>query len=114
MIKQLWSVCNNEPLLKLNIFLISFWSVCNHEALLNLNIFLTASVTTLSKRSSVDGASCRGARPPGLEPGRAQKKSPLPEVPELGSFFATGNRCRFLLMKYGGDRHISDCIFMIK
>ena len=43
---------------------------------------------------------------PGSNPD-ARKKIPLAgNAGFRGVFFATKSRCRFLLMKYGGDRHI--------
>ena len=52
-----------------------------------------------TERSSVGGASRRGARPPGLEPDVHKKKS---LASSSGFFFTTRSWCNFLLMKYGG------------
>ena len=75
----------------------------------------TNTSTLQIERSSVGGASRNGARLPGLEPGRAQKKkSSSPAVTGFGGiFFAAGSQCRFLLMKYGGDRHIPRSRFLL-
>ena len=72
-------------------------------------LFIFAWAKPMQLRSSVGRASRRGTRPPGLQPGRAQKNPPHRAVP--GVFFATGSRCLFLLMKYGGDCHILPLAF---